>query len=369
MCVCRPEAISQLGFIAEKILSRKHQEFMEQISNVTTSLQESLEESHYKNEHSSYNNLEREKAKTTETAEDLLQSFAISSSTVSKKVPPKLVKPSRTEAPHNVTKEKEGTLKHSTTTKSVDQDTVSITKPKREVKPLKHHRFVISSSEESDGEQAIDDKVVNPSPPSTDNGRSFTAHLHAKIYPGIIEQAEVVWSDKTTLLGNVQADNISDAKHCRWSYTIHPAVPWVRRRSLYKTETADSVEPSDNTTADDNEVKDNTPTDTVTPSDKLTPSDDDGPSDKNAAENKDFEEDNNVTETESRHSSRLRKRKLGHLPSSDSEGERTPTVAQKKFKLDTPPPIDEANEPPDAHTPTGTRSSKRVRRAPVKLRQ
>jgi len=339
---------------------------MEQISNVTTSLQESFEDSHYKNENSLYTNLEREKVKRTETAEDLLQSFAISSSAVSKKAPPKLMKPPRTEHSHNAAS-KESTIMKQSSTKSVDQDTVSVTKPKREVKPLKHHRFVISSSEESDGEQATDVKVVNP-PPSTDNGQSFTAHLHAIIYPGVIEQAEVVWSDKTTTLWNTKADSITETIHTRRSYIIHPAVPWIRCRSLYKTETPDNIEPSDGSTADVSATEDNTPTGTVTLSDMPRPRDDNRPSDKVAVGNKQFEGDI-ATETEPRHSSRLRKRKLGHHPSSDSEGERAPVSAgQKKIKLDTPPP-DEANEPSAAFTPTGTRTSKRVRRAPVKLRQ
>jgi len=336
---------------------------MEQISNVTSSLQESLEDSHYKKENSFYTNLEREKVKTTETAEDLLQSFAISSSTVSKKVPPKPVKPPRTEHSHNVASKESATVKQSTA-KSVDQGTVSITKPKREVKPLKHHRFVISSSEESDGEQATYDKTVNP-PASIDNGRSFTAHLHATIYPGVSEQAEIVWSDKATPMGNTKIDNIIDTKHSsRWPYIIHPAVPWMRRRSLYKIETTDNIEPNNDATSDVNAIRDGTPTDT---SNMPTCSDGDRSSDKATFGSKQFEEDT-VMETEPRHSSRLRKRK-GHHPSSDSESERAPVAAvQKKIKLDTPPP-DDANELPAASTPTGTRTSKRVRRAPVKLRQ
>ena len=333
---------------------------MEQISKVTSSLQESLEDSHYKNENSFYTNLEREKVKTTETAEDLLQSFAISSSTVSKKVPPKPVKPPRIEHSHNVASKESATVKQSTA-KSVDLDTVSVTKPKREVKPLKHHRFVISSSEESDGEQATDDKT----PPSMDNGRSFTAHLHATIYPGVTEQAEVVWSDKATPMGNTKIDNITDTKHSsRWSYIIHPAVPWMRHRSLYKIETTDNIEPNNDATPDVNAIRDSNPTDT---SNIPTSGDGDRSSDKAAVGSKQFEEDT-AMETEPRHSSRLRKRK-GHHPSSDSESERTPVAAgEKKIKLDTPPP-DEANELSAASTPTGTRTSKRVRRAPVKLRQ
>jgi len=337
---------------------------MEQIDNVTTSLQESFEESHYKNERSPYSNSERQKVKMTETAEDLLQSFAISStsSAVAKKVPPpKPVKPPRSDLPHNIAI-KEDTVKQNTTSKSVNQEdeTVSVVKPKRDVKPLKHHRFVISSSsEESEDEQA---EAVNLTP-STDNGQSFTAHLHATIYRGVEEQAEVKWSGKTTPQGNAQADNPTDTKLVR-SYNIHPAVPWVRRKSLYKIKTADVVV-SDSVTADDSTVSDNAPYDNVTPSDENILSD------KAAAGEKEFEEDSsNVMETETRHSSRIKKRKLGHRHSSDSEGERAAaTAAIKKIKLDTPPPIDEAVESPAASTPTGTRTSKRVRRAPVKLRQ
>lgn len=324
--ICRPEAINQLGFIGEKILSRKHKEFMTQINEVTNSLQDSVS-SNYRDENISYDGTGREPVKATETAVDLLQSFAISSpSTVKKVLPTKSVKV--TKPVHNqdgstlVTKEDPSVLLNSkeVPSKEVDHDDSELKKP------LKHyHKVIVSSSDESEVDYNTEllQPVAMDTASNVYNDNSFNTVLHDQLYPCHNEQFEVKWSSRTATVTNV-VTAMKEYKH--YSCFIHPAAPWQRCKPLCRQSGTD-------TSHDGQTLKDKQ---------QETTSNDEGavPDEESIA----------------RHSARLGKRRTEseHL-SSDSDTE------SLKINL-------AANEQAIVN-PTGTRTSKRVRRAPIKLRQ
>jgi len=304
---------------------------MTQINEVTHSLQDSVS-SNYRDENISYGGAGREPVKATETAVDLLQSFAISSPSTVKKVP---AKPAKTTKPvHNqdgstaVAKEDPLALNTGKSKEVTSKDLKDVEYDDSEVKkPLKHHRKVIASSSEES--EVDDDVVLSPVATASNvyNDNSFTTLLHDKLYPCHNEQFEVKWSSRTTPVTNV-VRTLEEYKH--YSCFIHPAAPWQRCRPLCRQSSIDTLHSSQI-------IKDKQ---------QETANDDERVPDE--------------VECTARQSARLRKRRTEseHF-SSDSD-----TEPLKIIPADNP----EANEQVIVN-PTRTRTSKRVRRAPIKLRQ
>ena len=322
---CRPEAINQLGFIAEKILSRKHKEFMTQINEVTQSLQDTAT-SNYRDENISSGGTREEPVKAKETAVDLLQSFAISTPSTTTKRPAKAVKQAKPVNQDNCTiVAKEDTadvIREELLSRDVERDDEeNSTRQSKELKSHKqHNKVILSSSEESD-----DDTVMSPSVTThtDDICVVFTITLHDKLYPCHDEQPEVKWSTaKLPSATSAAVMYASDNK--QYSCVIHPAAPWQRCRTLCR-------------------ISNSKVTDVSGSSPVLK--------DKDKADNEDYTP---------KQSSRLRRKRTKDSEHPSSESETEPL----KISADNPA----ANEQVVIN-PTGTRTSKRVRRAPIKLRQ
>ena len=336
-CSYRPEAINQLGFIAEKILSRKHKEFMTEINEVTHSLQDSAT-SNYRDENISFGDARRQPVKATETAVDLLQSFAISTPTtmnVKKVVATKSFKQSRPSNSQDistvVTKEECSSMVKTDKNQEVTSSNEDVLKQTK----CHKHQVILSSSEESETydvpSPAVTPLTVTDEGTASTIDNSFTTLLHNELYPCYDEEVEVKWSSRTAAI--TTTNEIMLMGQCkRYSCFIHPAVPWLRCRSL-RGQSNSKITHSSN---EEQLSKDN------------------------SQEPQSTDEVGLVPDKAGRQSARLRKRRREseHL-SSDSDDEPVKTITADNSA---------ANEQVDA-TPTGTRTSKRVRRAPIKLRQ
>ena len=333
----RPEAINQLGFIAEKILSRKHKEFMSQINEVTQSLQDSAS-SNYRDENLSFGGGRKEPVKATETAVDLLQSFSISTPSTVKRPVSKSSKP--TKPVHNqdisvVLSTKEDVsvdvkvdMNKEELLRDMEHDSDDDRRQDEESRLVKHrHKVIQSSSEESDGDNDIEllpVATVDDDRPTDDN--SFTTLLHDKLYPGPSEEPEVKWSTRTPTTNKVSFME----QHKQYSCCIHPVAPWHRCRPLCRN------------------------------NNKISEASSTGAMDKQEI----TQSDNKVVSPEEctvKQTGRVRKRRLKEVEhlSSDSETESLKIVTTDNLA---------ANEQIIVN-PSRTRTSKRVRRAPIKLRQ
>ena len=323
---------------------------MSQINEVTQSLQDTAT-SNYRDENISFGDARKEPVKATETAVDLLESFAISTPTV-KKVAAKPLKQPKPASNHDgctaVGKEDspaviKDDVSKEVSLKEVRNDDVKHDDDVRQSKESKSHKqhkmVVLSSSEESD----VDNDAVPLVSPITDDkntgdvhDNSFTTILHDKLYPCHDEQPEVKWSAKTTSsTNNIVSVYTSECK--QYSCLVHPAAPWHRcRQSNSKVTDVSCSSPvlKDKPCSSPLVLKDK-PQETIC-------------------------DDNKIGHDEAKHTRRLRKkrRRESEHPSSDSETE------PNKMSADSPA----ANEQ-EVINPTGTRTSKRVRRAPIKLRQ
>ena len=301
---------------------------MTQINEVTNSLQDSAT-SYYRDENISFGGARKEPVKATETAVDLLQSFAISTPSTVKKPTTKSSKPAKPvyNQDSSVVPTKEDVLVHvkvdmnkEETVRDTQQDSDD---DGRELRLLKHHHKLIeSSSDQSDGDNDIvllPVATVDDDKPTKDN--SFTTLLYNELYHGPSEEPEVKWS---TRVASTNAVTFMD-QHKQYSCCIHPAAPWHRCKSLYRgnnriTEVASSGGMSKQTDS------------------KVTSPDD----------------------CIGKQTDRVRKRRMKEVEhqSSDSETESLKIVTADSVA---------ANEQV-IFNPSGTRTSKRVRRAPIKLR-
>lgn len=297
---------------------------MTQINEVTQSLQDTAT-SNYRDENISSGGTREEPVKAKETAVDLLQSFAISTpSTTTKRPPAKAVKQAKLVNQDNSTiVAKEDTadvIREELLSRDVEHDEEE--NDMRQSKELKlhkqHNKVILSSSEESDNDTVMSPSVTTH---TDDVCMVFTTTLHDKLYPCHNEQPEVKWLTRLpSSTTNAAVMYMSDRK--QYSCVIHPAAPWQRCRILCKQSNSKVIDVSGSS-----------------------------PVLKDKADNEDYI---------SKQSIRFRRKRTKdseHL-SSDSETE------PLKIPADNPA----ANEQV-AINPTGTRTSKRVRRAPIKLRQ
>lgn len=313
---------------------------MTQITEVTNSLQDSAT-SNYRDEYVSFGGARKEPVKATETAVDLLQSFAISTPSTVKKPTAKSSKPP-VKPVHNqdssVVPAKEDVSVHSKVdmnkeeaVRDMEHDSDEDDRDDRELRPHKHHHKLIeSSSEQSEGDNdmvLLPVATVDDDKPSEDN--SFTTLLHNKSYPGPgDEQPEVKWS--TRAAHSTSTVTLMD-QHKQYSCYIHPAAPWHRCKSLCRGYNNKMTEASLSSGVDKQE--------TTHCDNKVTSPD----------------------ECMGKHTGKVRKRRMKELEhlSSDSETEALKIVTADDVA---------ANEQVIVN-PSGTRTSKRVRRAPIKLRQ
>ena len=288
---------------------------MTQINEVTQSLQDTAN-SNYRDENISSGGTREEPVKAKETAVDLLQSFAISTPSATAKRPPaKAVKQAKPVNQDNSIVGKEDTadvIREELSSRDVEHDDDE--NDMRQSKELKSHKQVIlSSSEESD------DDVPSVTTHTDDVCMVFTTTLHDKLYPCHNEQPEVKWSARVPSTTNAAIMCKSD--HERYSCVIHPAAPWQRCRILCRQSNSKV-------------------TDVLGSSPVL--------------------KDKDTEDYAPKHSSRFRRKRTKDSEHASSDSETEPL----KISAENPA----TNEQVEIN-PTGTRTSKRVRRAPIKLRQ
>ena len=306
---------------------------MTQINEVTCSLQDTAS-SNYRDENMLYDGVRKKPVKATETAVDLLQSFAISNPSTLKKAPAKSLKQSKPsynqDAPTAVSKEGPSVVIRNDASKEledVEDDGVRLSTQCKQ-----HNMAITSSSEEVDydgvecNDTAMspidDDKHIN------DVDKSFTTLLHRELYPCHEEEPEVKWSSRPPL-STTPVLFMNNYK--QYSCFIHPAAPWQRRKRSHQHSTRDVAEVSCSSAV-------------------LT----DKRQETVCSEERDHDEEKTVKQRDRLR--KKRKREFEHI-SSDSETE-PPKISDNPAAN-----IQVAVDPPE------TRTSKRVRRAPIKLRQ
>lgn len=349
---------------------------MTQINEVTHSLQDTAT-SNYRDENVSFGGIRKEPVKAKETAVDLLQSFAISTPSTVKKAPVKSSKPTKLESSvvparedasvpvkdmikemplkdvdHDGDIDHDGGIDHHDgdadqqvdhrdgddhDADDVHNDNKQATELKPPGPPLKQHYKLILSSSSSEESEGDNDTVLLPVVTAdvdirTDiyNDNSFTTRLHNELYPCSNEQPEVKWSPRTPSTATTVA---YINKHKQYSCFIHPAAPWHRSRALCKR----SITKVTKVSCSSPVLKDK-PQEAACSGDRAT------------------------DEATVKQSGRLRKRKTREAEHFSSDSDTEPPL--KIIDTDN----SAANEQVIIN-PTGTRTSKRVRRAPIKLRQ
>ena len=306
---------------------------MTQINEVTHSLQGTASSS-YRDDYMSYDGVRKEPVKATETAVDLLQSFAISTPSTVKKASGKPLKhskpPSNQDAPTAVNKEGSSVVIKNDARKeleNVEDDDVGV----RQSKQCKQHNMTItSSSEEVDNDGVdCDDTVmssVDRDKYSNDVDNSFTTLLHHELYPCHKEEPEVKWTSRPPP-STTPVVLRNDYK--QYSCFIHPAAPWQRCKRLHQHSRSNIAEVSCSSAALKDKYQEV------------------------------FSDEKNQDEKTAKQRDRIRKKRKREIEyiSSDSETESLKisdnAAANKQVEIN----------PPE------TRTSKRVRRAPIKLRQ